>query len=97
MDDVTTRRALEVVLSRVKIPGSAAPLMQALEAECRKPSPIAPNNAIDRDSMIAAMMLAQDALAGVADFDRRSLLIRINMARSVLGATITAAKCEGYF
>lgn len=82
MDDMTTRRALEICLSRVPMHRDASrSVMLALASEIAKPTSKA---SADPEALQAAMMLAIDALSGVGDFPRASLLVRISLARECL-------------
>ena len=82
MDDMTTRRALEICLARVPMHREASrSVMLALASEIAKPTR---KGSADAEALQAAMTLAIDALDGVGDFPRASLLARISLARDCL-------------
>lgn len=90
-DEITTRRALEVVLSRCKMdPYTQGVLARALSAECKKPE--APLPPVDREVFMGTMCIARDYLQDVGpDFSKKALLGRIEMARTALVLAINSA------
>jgi len=78
---VTTRRALEVVLSRVGMDKyTATVLLSALLSECEKETP--PRDAEDLDGLISVLKHIEDLASDVdKKFTKDQLLGRINTIR----------------
>ena len=82
-EEVSTRRAIEICLSRLKMNDVARQaLMYALSDEIAGRNAKPP--AHDPDALLAIIFAADDALSGVSDFPRAGLLARISIAREML-------------
>lgn len=80
MADITTRRALEVVLARVPMSTStrseiAASLGYACRCELKE------QDVMDADALKALIAEIDDLAMGVSEFPRKSLLARISLIR----------------
>ena len=83
---ITTRRALEVVMSRCRMHHSVSAVLAAMLAQeiAKGHQPPDP----DIDAVRAAAMVAEDHLANVSEFDRKALVSRIGLAREALRAAL---------
>ena len=82
--EITTRRALEIVLSRVQMNGrSAEDLIWALNNEIKDP---ADPRIIDPDAVAATLMSIREELRGIdMSFDKKSMISRIQTAKQRIG------------
>ncbi len=84
-DRIPTRRAIEIVLSRVRMTKTTQhdlSIALAHEIEAGRDAP----PLRDADALFAAIMAAEETLTGVSDFPRSGLLARIEIARDTLRA-----------
>jgi len=86
--EVSTERAIEIVLGRVRMPGYVAvALSTALDRERR--GALAPLPDIDRDALRAVLLTLMDDLSGThMGFQKSALMNRIDMARAKLKALL---------
>ena len=84
MPEITTRRAIEVCLSRLRMPRGVADNLCHHLAVAIHDNP--PNPDDDIDALRAALVQIDELAQGVDDFPRKSLLVRLELIREVVAA-----------
>lgn len=77
-NEMTTRRAIEIVLSRVAMPKYVSShLLQCL------PKPTETDSKVSPEEMLSAIMRIEDYAEGVSDFPRTALISRLALIHDV--------------
>lgn len=87
---ITTRRALEVILSRIPMPNylSSALFMHLATAIQKEKHEQIPQDEIDKDRVVAAIGAAADHLTGIAGLPAAALITRAQASRQILAGII---------